>query len=252
MKMLTKIFSLAGLSLLLFASSVTAQDAAEIIRKMDAQLRGSSSKAEMTIQIIRPKWERTMRMRAWAKGDDYAMIVIDEPTKEKGTVFLKREKELWNWVPRISRTIKLPASMMSQSWMGTDMSNDELVRQSSLVKDFDHKILGEETLLGKDCYIIELRPKPNTAVVWGKVVMWVTKSGYIQMKVEQFDEDDYLVNTGITISTKKFGSNELPERIEIVPADNPGQKTIMQYIDLQFNIPIEEDFFSIQNMKRIR
>lgn len=229
-----------------------AQDAKEIVKKSDELLRGSSSKAEMKITVKRPKWERTMSMRAWSKGDKYAMIILDEPSKDKGTVFLKIEKELWNWIPRISRTIKLPASMMSQSWMGTDMSNDELVRQSSLVKDYSHEIISSEKVNERDCYKIKLIPKEDAAVVWGKLIMWIDKTSYVQMKVEQYDEDEYLVNTAKTMKLKKFGSKTLPSLIVITPEEDPENKTTLEYIDLQFDIDLDDDFFSIQNMKRLR
>lgn len=112
-----------------------------IVKKAEDNMRGNTSKADITIKIIRPTWDREMNMKAWTKGDDYSMILITSPAKEKGTVFLKRIKEVWNWIPAIERTIKLPPSMMSQSWMGTDFTNDDLVKEASSVSDYDHKLL---------------------------------------------------------------------------------------------------------------
>jgi outer membrane lipoprotein-sorting protein len=237
-------------SLITFSS--TAQNALEIVEKSEELLRGNSSHAKLEIKIIRPSWERTMQMESWSSGNDYALILITEPVKEKGTVFLKRHDELWNWIPRISRTIKLPPSMMSQSWMGTDMSNDDLVRQSSIVTDYHHKILGSATINERDCHILELIPKEEAAVVWGKVKMWVDKETYIQLKVEQFDEDNELVNTALAYDIIKVGKRVIPTKFEITPADESGNKTIMEYKFIEFDIDISDSFFSLQNMKRVR
>ena len=232
--------------------SLSAQDAKEIIRKSDELLRGESSIAEITMKIVRPSWERTMKMKAWTLGDEFALILIEEPVKEKGTVFLKRSDELWNWIPRISRTIKLPPSMMSQSWMGTDMSNDDLVKQSSILKDYTHKVIGKEDIEGRSCHIIEMIPTEEAAVVWGKIVVWVDAERFIQMKVEQYDEDFELMATTIASDIKSFGKRLLPAKLEIIPSDEPGNKTILEYLSLEFDMPMKEEFFSQQNMKRIR
>ncbi|MFT4681639.1 MAG: hypothetical protein ACI9YU_001488, partial [Flavobacteriales bacterium] len=117
--------------LFLIPFSGSSQTAIEIIKKADELTRGASSEGEMTIQIIRPKWEREMKMKTWSLGTEYSLMLITAPSKEKGTVILKRKKEVWNWIPSIERTVKLPPSMMMQSWMGTDLTNDDLVRQSS-------------------------------------------------------------------------------------------------------------------------
>lgn len=239
------IFSFLGLS-------IFAQDPQEIIQKMDAQLRGLSSLAELEIQIIRPKWERTIGIKAWTKGTDYSMTMITSPKRDKGTVFLKRGKEMWNWMPSIERTIKLPPSMMAQSWMGTDFTNDDLVNQSSVVTDYEYKLLGSEDVNGVDCHNIQLIPKPDAPVVWGKILFWVEKEDYIQMKVEFYDEDDFLVNTMIGSNIKKFGSKRLVSEYQMIPEENPEHKTLMRYKDLQFDVKIKDAFFTTNNMKRLK
>src|SRR5581483_8682765 len=105
-----------------------AQDAKEIVTKAENNIRGHTSQLEMTIQIIRPTWTRSMSLKSWSKGEDYSISVVTAPAKDAGTVFLKRVKEIWNWVPSIERAVKLPPSMMAQSWMGTDFTNDDLVK----------------------------------------------------------------------------------------------------------------------------
>ncbi len=226
--------------------------AREIIQKADERLRGNSSYAELVMEIIRPEWKRTMSMKSWAKGTEYALIYITAPAKDKGTVSLKIGNEMWNWLPSIERSIKVSPSMMMQSWMGSDFTNDDLIRQSSVVEDYDHRLLGEEKAGGADCYKVELTPKPEAPVVWGKIIAWITKAEFNQMKVEYYDEDGSLVNVMTGSALKTLGGRLLPTRWEMVPADKPGHKTVMTYTKLDFNIPLDDSFFSKQNMNRGR
>lgn len=228
-----------------------AQDAQEIVKKANDLLRGQSNESVMTIKIIRPKWERTLKFKGWSKGNEYSLIYVLEPAKEKGQVFLKRDKEIWNWVPSIERMIKIPPSMMMQSWMGSDLTNDDLVKESSIVEDYNHKVIGEEKLNGYDCYKIELTPKEDAAVVWGKIITWISKEHYYTLKNEYYDEDGYLVNVETLSKIKKMGDRTLPTYYEIVPVDKKGHKTTMEFNEVKFNIPIKDSFFSIQNMKRV-
>src|SRR5680860_542613 len=154
-----------SLILLLVASVINAQDIKEIIRLADEKFRGNSSQGEMTMIIERPTWTRTVSMKNWTLGNEFSIIYITAPAKEKGQVFLKRQKEMWNYVPTIERMIKIPPSMMMQSWMGSDFTNDDLVRESSLVKDYTHKLIGEESIDGFECYKAELIPLDDAPVV---------------------------------------------------------------------------------------
>lgn len=142
--------------------------------------------------------------------------------------------------------------MMSQSWMGSDFTNNDLVKMNSLVEDYTHKILGEENVGGYDCYKIELMPKEDAAVVWGKIVMWIAKNEFYEMKAEFYDEDMKLVNTQTAGDIRQFGDRKLPARMEMVPADKPGNKTILQMENMQFNIDLPDSFFSQQNMQKVK
>ena len=137
-------------------TALDAQTAKEIIAKSEAQMNGESSYSEMKMTIIRPKWTREMTMKSWAIGTDYSLILVTGPARDKGIGFLKRKKEIWNWQPKIDRVIKMPPSMMMQSWMGSDFSNDDLVQQSSPVNDFTHEMKGEESIDGRTCWKIKL------------------------------------------------------------------------------------------------
>lgn len=241
-----------ALGIMSFNFSNNDPDAKAIIQKVDEKQRGESAQGEMKMTIVRPKWTREMSIKSWAKGDKYSLMVVTAPARDKGTAFLKRDKEIWNWQPSIDRTIKLPPSMMMQSWMGSDFTNDDLVKQSSIVNDYIHTLKGSETLEGRDCYIIEMKPKEDAPVVWGKVITWISKKDYLQLKTEFYDEDDYLTNTMIGKEVKELGGKLLPSILEVIPAEEEGQKTIIEQLWVKFDEPMKESFFSVQNMKRIR
>ena len=219
---------------------------------MDDNSRGKTTTSAMTMTIVRPDWQRSISMKNWSKGRDYSLVIITAPAKDKGQVFLKRNTDMWNWVPAIDRVIKIPSSMMSQSWMGSDYTNDDLLRESSIVKDYTHTITGSEIFGGYDCHIIELIPLPEAAIVWGKVTMWISKKEYLNLKTEQYDEDGALVNTQTLSAIKKIDGREIATLIDIVPADKKGNKTTIEITDIAFDKPIDDGFFSQQNMKRIR
>lgn len=238
--------------LLLIGFLTNAQTAREIIEKADELTRGLSSQGEMTMQIVRPKWTREMSLKSWTMGTEYSLILITAPAKEKGTVFLKREKEIWNWVPSIERTVKLPPSMMMQSWMGTDLTNDDLVKESSIVEDYTHEIEKDTVIDGRDCWKLVLTAKPDAPVVWGSVNAFVDKKNYIQMRSEFYDEDGFLVNVFMASDIKEMGGRTLAGRLEIIPVDKEGHKTVIIQKDIKFNTGISEDFFTTNNMKRIK
>jgi len=231
------------------AQDLTAKD---IVEKADNLLRGKSSYAEMEMKIIRPSWTRTLRFKAWAKGDDYSLIYITYPQREKGQRFLKRNREMWNYVPDIDRMIKIPPSMMMQSWMGSDLTNDDIVNAASMVEDYSHKFLRKETLRDRECYVIEMIPHEEAPVVWGKVITWVSTSDFLNLRNEYYDEAGDLENEEILDEIEDVGDRTIPTRYTVIPADEEGQKSIMKFEKINFGADIEDSFFSIQNMKRMR
>ena len=248
LRVLFAIFLLAGLSFLSIS-----QDAKEIIRKVDAKMRGEeSSQNTMTMKIVRPTWDRTVTFKSWSKGPEYSLVLILAPVKEKGQTFLKRDKDMWNWNPIINRMIKIPTSMLSQGWMGSDFTNDDLLNESSIVVDYHHKLIGEEIISERNCYKIELIPKEDAPVVWGKIYMWISKKEYLQLKVEYYDEDDFLIKTEIGSKIKDMDGRILPTYFELALKEKPGHKTILTIETIIFNKPITDSFFSQQNMRRVR
>jgi outer membrane lipoprotein-sorting protein len=191
-------------------------------------------------------------LKAWTKGNQYSMILIKSPQKEEGIAFLKRQKEVWNWMPVLERTIKLPPSMMSQSWMGTDFSNDDLVKESSVLEDYDHSILGDTIIDNRYCYRIQLLPKPEAAVVWGKLIVSIDKKDYLELNTLFYDEDGELVNIMNAYDIKVMDNRLIPTRFEMIPMDKKNQKTEMIYKQVLYNRPIDNSFFSIEKMKNLK
>lgn len=235
----------------LISVSAAGQTATEVVTQMDEKLRGESSKAEITMTIVRPDWERSVSMKTWSKGSDYSLIYVMSPARDKGIAYLKRHNEIWNWVPNIGRTVKLPPSMMMQSWMGSDFTNDDLVRESSVIKDYEHSFGADTSIGGRESYQIILDPKPDAPVVWGKLKVWVTKDEFIQLRTEFYDEDGYLINVMEASDIRNFDGRLLPAKMTMTPIEEPGNQTILEYNTMTFNEPIRDSFFSIQNMKRV-
>jgi len=225
----------------------------EIVKRADEKFNGEkTSISTMAMTIVRPTWKRTIEFKNWTSGRDYALTLITAPAKEKGQSFLKRRNEMWNWNPTISRLIKLPPSMMSQGWMGSDYTNDDILKESSVVNDYTHEIEGEEELDGRVCWKIKLVAKEDADVIWGHQVRWIDKRDFLFLKSELYDEDGYLIRTELGKDIRSMDGRLIPTRIELIPEEEEGQMTLLEIKEISFNDPIQEGFFSQQNMKRVR
>lgn len=237
--------------LLLFLQHAFPQDAREIVRIADEKMRGKSLFAEVSITTVRPSWSREIRVKTWLKGTQLSVILIQSPAKDRGIAFLRRGREVWNWLPALERTIKLPPSMMSQSWMGTDFTNDDLVKESSILADYDHSLLGDTVVRGRDCYKIRMTPRPQAAVIWGKLIAVIDKKDHMQLAVSFYDEDGKLVNVMEGFDEKLMDGRLIPTRFEMIPAGKKGQKTVMKYMDVKYDRSMNDIFFSLENMKTL-
>ncbi|MGR5209369.1 outer membrane lipoprotein-sorting protein [Vibrio rotiferianus] len=237
---------------LLYSLSVLAESASDIVQKSDQAMRGDSSYSESTMEIIRPNWTRSMTMKSWTKGTDLSLVLVTAPAKDKGSASLKRQREMWNWVPSIERIIKIAPSMLSQSWMGSDFTNDDLINQSSIVVDYQHELKAETMFDGDNVWVIDAVAKPDAPVVWSKVTLWISKSNYLQRKVEFYDEFEERVNVLTTYDVKVLGGRKLATRMEMQPLDKPDNKTVLTTHQAQFDFEIDDSFFSQQQMKTLR
>ncbi|WP_242426171.1 outer membrane lipoprotein-sorting protein [Vibrio sp. qd031] len=227
-------------------------DAKDIVERSDKQMRGDSSYSELTMNIVRPDWSRSMGMKSWTKGNDLSLVLVTAPAKDKGSASLKRQNEMWSWIPTIEKVIKIAPSMLAQSWMGSDFTNNDLINQSSIVVDYTHEMVKEEEFDGDMSWVIDAIAKPDAPVVWSKVRMWISQETYLQRKVESYDEFDELVNTLNTYDVQEIGGRQIAVRMEMIPADKPGNKTEMITHASQFDFDIGDEFFSQSQMKNLR
>jgi outer membrane lipoprotein-sorting protein len=246
--------TLAIITGLLIPVSLTPQgpDPTELVRRADRLLRGSSHTGTYRMEVTTPRWTRSLKMRVWTKGSDRALIRIDEPVQETGTGFLKMGVEVWSYLPSVDKTVKIPPSMMQQSWMGSDFTNDDLVKESSILTDYTQHLVGEETLEGIATWHIRLEPRPEAAVVWGRVDVWIQQTGDIIRREVFYDQSGERVNQMDLDEVRELGGRRIPTRYVMVPADKEGHRTVL-YIDAAtFDRPIADSFFTLQNLRRIR
>jgi outer membrane lipoprotein-sorting protein len=227
------------------------EDAREILQKAEDNMRGDASYTELTMLMERPRSKREISMKSWSLGEDYSLILITAPARDKGTAYLKREKEIWNYFPGIDRTLKMPPSMMSQSWMGSDFTNDDLVRGTSTVDDYSHTLLRTDIIDEHECFVLELIPKPDAPIVYDKVIYWVSKTYYLPVKVENYDEFGELASTLRFRDIKNMGGRIIPAIMEMVPATKSGHKTVITTIKADFKINLNENWFSLQNLTNV-
>jgi len=223
-----------------------------IITHTDSLLRGKSNHGIFRMTVVRPEWSRSMTMESWERGQSLSFIEMLEPPKEAGTAFLKREGQMWSWLPDIERTIKIPPSMMMESWMGSDFTNDDLLHESSIVDDYYHRYLGLDTLEAGRCYMVELRPKPEVAVVWDRIVVWARTEDFMPLKEDYYDERNRLMRTMFLEDIRKLGDRVLPTRWTLVPHLKQGQKTVFDMLEVDFNVKIPDRIFTRQNLERSR
>jgi len=243
----------AGLAILLAAVPGWAQkkpDAHALVERTDRALRGRTQhgKASMTVQT--PDWKRTLEMEVWSVNPDKTFVVISAPAKEEGTSTLRLGSNMWNYLPQIERVIKIPPSLMLQAWMGSDFTNDDLVKESSLVSDYTHEIVGETTEDGDACWRVVAHPKPDAAVVWGKLVLLIRKSDALPRKEEYYDEKGRLQKSLTFSDFRRIGDRDYPMRWHMVSVTKPGHETTLLYHSLVFDRTIPGRVFTQQNMKR--
>ncbi len=237
---------------MLLMKNAIGQTAREIVQRADENMRGKTSQATILIQIVRPTWRRELKIRTCMKGNDLATIYIESPVKEKGIVFLKRKREVWNWIPALEKIIKLPPSMMNHAWMGTDFTNDDLVKESSVVHDYEHYLMGDTVVLNRACYLLKLLPKPDAAVVWGKLILCIDKKDFLELFVRFYDEDGNLTQVMLADEIRQMDDRIIPTRFEMIPMEKPNQKTVMIYQSIRYDQPMEDRQFTLEYIKNMR
>lgn len=239
--------------IIVFANLVQGQETAKsIVEKSDQLMRGKTQSAIYKMTVIRPAWQRTMRFKFWSEGTEKSFIRILEPAKDRGVTFLKIKNEMWNYIPKIDRVIKIPPSMVLQSWMGSDFTNDDLVKESSIVHDYTQTLLAQEKEAGFEAYKIELKPKPEAAVVWDRIVEWIRVGDYVPLKAEYFNQREQLIRTFIFTDIKKMSDRTIPTRFELIEEKKPGRKTVLVLEEVVFDKHIPKSVFTLQNLRRAK
>jgi hypothetical protein len=245
--------ALLALALLLAAPVCRAQPTArEIVDRVDRMLRGASSQGDMVMEIATAHWTRSLEMRVFSLGTAYALVRVVGPPREAGTATLKVNDEVWNYLPRVDRTIKVPPSLMMGAWMGSHFTNDDLVKESRMIDDYDIAIGFEGDRDGVSVWEFVLTPKPAAPVVWGKVVEQVRKADLMPTWARYYDERGNLERTMTFSEFRTFGTRLVPSVMTVRPADKPDERTTIRYRQLEFDVRLNADFFSLRNLQARR
>ena len=226
-------------------------DVVEIVKTIDQLYRSISSETEVEMTIITPNWKRRLRLNMWTEGLEKTFIHILSPKKDAGIATLRVMKSMWNYFPKINKVIKVPPSMMMASWMGSDFTNDDLVKESSLLGDYTAKIIACEDSQ-PDHLCIELKPKKKTATVWGKIILIVQKEEIIPVQQIFFDEKGEKIRAMTFSDVRMFGERKMPATLELVSLKSKDKKTIMRYIKAKFDTKIDESIFTRRNLQKKR
>ena len=227
------------------------RDGKTIVRDAINHWRGLSSYTEMTMVIHRPDWERSMTMRAWTKGDKKTLVRVVEPKKDRGNGTLTDDKSMWSYSPKVNRVIKVPSSMMGQSWMGSDFSNKDIAKADDIVDEYQHSILKTEEIDGVTIYDIQSIPNEDAAVVWGSELMRI-REDHVVMRHAFYDQDGELVKTLETLEIVEMGGRVIAKQQRMIKTDEPDEWTEIQVNDVEYEVDLKDSLFTLSNLRNPR
>jgi outer membrane lipoprotein-sorting protein len=230
------------------SDSLSQVDIDRIVREVDQLYRSQSSYSELEMEIVTPHWQRTLTMKAWTQGTDKTFIRITAPDKDKGVATLRIKNEMWNYLPKINKVIKIPPSMMMSSWMGSDFTNDDLVKEFSLLKDFTYQWIPSPPG-SEDTILVRSIPRPDLPVVWGSIVTAVRKSDNIPVWQKYYDEKGKLMRILSYSDVRRFGDRTIPATMAMVPQNKEGHKTVIRYLEIEFDLQVGDEVFSLRNLR---
>jgi outer membrane lipoprotein-sorting protein len=239
------------LTLPLLAGAEEQRDATQIVRAAVDHWRGLSSYTVMSMVIHRPDWERSMTMRAWTKGDDRSLVRVVEPKKDRGSGTLTDDDSMWTFSPKINRVIKVPSSMMGQSWMGSDFSNKDVARADDIIDQYTHSILASEEIDGVMVYTIESIPLEDAAVVWGREVLKV-REDHVVIEHAFFDQDGELVKTLKTLEIGAMGGRTIATRQRMLKTEEPDEWTEIAVIEVEYELELKDSLFTLSSLRNPR
>jgi hypothetical protein len=233
------------------AAAQESEDLKAILDAVDRLYRSTTSYAEVEMTVVTPHWERTLAMQAWTEGMDKTFILITSPKKDQGITTLRMKNDMWNYFPNISKVMKVPPSMMMGSWMGSDFTNDDLVKETTLLDDYQGKLVQPPE--GKpEFHYIELTPKQETVTVWAKIEIVVYRDSLIPIKQVYYDEKGNAMRILELRDIKDFDGRKIPAIMEMTPTGKPGHKTLVKYVKAEFDKPLAADIFSLRNLQKSR
>jgi outer membrane lipoprotein-sorting protein len=238
---------------LLLALPVRAEEytARELVRKAMDQWRGLTSRSEMTMTIHRPDWERTMTMESWNKGDKLSLVRVTEPKRDAGNATLLSDSSMWTFSPKINRVIKIPSSMMSQSWMGSDFSNKDIAKSTDIIDQYEHELTATHERDGHRFYTITSVPHEDAAVVWGKEVITI-RDDYVLMEEQFWDQDGELVKSLQTLDVAVMGGRPVARVMRMGKVDTPGEWTQLTAVSIEFDLELPDSLFTLANLRNPR
>ena len=221
----------------------------KILDSVDDIYRSNTSHGILTLAVTTTNWQRTLTLEQWSKGKNKHLIKVLKPKKEKDLATLRVDTNVWNYMPKVKKVVKIPSSMMSSSWMGSHFSNDDLVKQSRMVKDYDYSTSFEGIRDGIDIVEITCIPKMNAAVVWGKVEVIVYREDFIPLRLIYYDEDLNLSRKLEFSNIQIIDNKKIPLKMQMVPENEPGESTTIQWKEIKFDLTISDDFFSLRKLQ---
>ncbi len=242
---------LLGFSASLVADEVIPPDPVELIRAAMEHWRGVTSYSDMTMTVHRSDWQRTMSMQAWTQGDKTSLVRVTEPKKDAGNGTLILDQNMWTYSPKINRIIKVPSSMMNQSWMGSDFSNKDISKSTDIIDQYDHRLINSEEKEGHLFYTIESVPHEDAAVVWGKEVA-VIRDDFVMMRQEFWDQDNILVKEMNSLEVALMDGREIATRMRMNKVDAPDEWTDMAVNSVDFDIELAASLFTLSNLRNPR
>ena len=227
------------------------RSATQIVRDAVDHWRGLSSYTVMTMVIHRPDWERSMTMEAWTKGDERALVRVIEPKKDRGNGTLTQDNNMWTFSPKVNRVIKVPSSMMGQSWMGSDFSNKDVARADDIIDQYDHTLLGTDTVDGVTAYRVESIPHEDAAVVWGSEVLTI-REDHVVLEHAFYDQDGELVKTLRSLETGEMGGRTIAKRQRMMKTDTPEEWTEIAVLEVEYDLDLKDSLFTLSNLRNPR
>ena len=243
-----------GLLVLLCARSAFAQDvppdAKTLLERFDKMYASTGTAARIEIEITRPNKTRTMRMRTWSQGEENALIVIDAPARDAGTATLKVGRNLWNYLPKISRTIRVPPALMLGSWMGSDLTNDDLVRESSYTEDYEAELVGPSE--DPPGWLVAIKARPGVPGLWEKVEIVFSQEEQLPLLGRYYDRKGRHGRTMRMEGIEKVGDRHIATKIIVEPERERGKRTVLTYLHVEFDVELDDGLFSLQQLERKR